>query len=196
MPYCAYCGTQLPGVSFAPCPSCGSPSNGAPRPVVSATSTLPIVAIVLVVILGVVAVMGILAAIAIPNLLTAMQRSKQKRSMADIRTIATAVEAYAVDNKRYPAVSAYNELNGILAPTYLRFVPTVDGWEKPYRYESWSSNSTDINSYAIGSGGKDGQFEHDSLREYDPPGGTTNFNNDIIFSNGVFVQYPEGAQRQ
>jgi type II secretory pathway pseudopilin PulG len=188
MPYCAYCGTQLPRVSFAPCPSCGSPSNGAPRPV-AGTNALPIVAIVLVVVLGVVAVVGILAAIAIPNLLTAMQRSKQKRSMADIRTIATAVEAYAVDNKRYPAVSAYNELNGILAPTYIRVVPTLDGWGQPFRYESWS------NSYAIGSGAKDGQFEHDSLREY-APGGTTNFNNDIIFSNGVFVRYPEGAQVQ
>lgn len=194
MAYCAYCGTQLPHVSFAPCPSCGSPSNGAPRPV-AATSALAIVAVVLVVILGVVAVIGILAAIAIPNLLTAMQRSKQKRSMADIRTIATAVEAYATDNKRYPEANA-NELSGTLVPTYLRVVPSVDGWGHRLRYESWSSNNTAINSYAIGSGGKDGQFEHDTLREYDPPGGTTNFNNDIIFSNGVFVQYPEGAQRQ
>jgi len=194
MPYCAYCGTQLPGVSFAPCPSCGSPSNGAPR-AVPATSALPVVIVVLVAVLGLVGIIGILAAIAIPNLLTAQQRSKQKRSMADIRTIATAVEAYAVDNKRYPEANAHNELSGTLVPTYLRIVP-VDGWGHRLRYESWSSNNTAINSYAIGSGGKDGQFEHDTLREYDPPGGTTNFNNDIIFSNGVFVQYPEGAQRQ
>ena len=44
----------------------------------------------LIELLIVVAIIGILAAIAIPNLLTAMQRSKQKRSMADIRSIATA----------------------------------------------------------------------------------------------------------
>jgi len=44
----------------------------------------------LIELLIVVAIIGILAAIAIPNLLTAMQRARQKRSMADMRTIATA----------------------------------------------------------------------------------------------------------
>ncbi len=52
----------------------------------------------LIELLIVVAIIGILAAIAIPNLLTAIQRSKQKRSMADIRSIATAWEARATDN--------------------------------------------------------------------------------------------------
>ena len=37
------------------------------------------------------AIIGVLAAIAIPNLLTAMQRSRQKRSMADMRGVATAL---------------------------------------------------------------------------------------------------------
>ena len=44
----------------------------------------------LIELLIVVAIIGILAAIAIPNLLTAIQRSKQKRTMSDIRTIAVA----------------------------------------------------------------------------------------------------------
>src|SRR5205814_4490670 len=48
----------------------------------------------------------ILAAIAIPNLLTAMQRSKQKRTMADLRTIATAWEARATDLNKYNAAGA------------------------------------------------------------------------------------------
>ncbi|HYS55984.1 MAG TPA: prepilin-type N-terminal cleavage/methylation domain-containing protein, partial [Thermoanaerobaculia bacterium] len=55
----------------------------------------------LIELLIVVAIIGILAAIAIPNLLTAMQRSKQKRTMADMRTIATAWEARATDVNRY-----------------------------------------------------------------------------------------------
>ena len=29
-----------------------------------------------------------------------------------------------------------------------------------------------------------------------PGGATTNFNDDILFSNGVFLQYPEGVQTQ
>ena len=51
----------------------------------------------LIELLIVVAIIGILAAIAIPNLLTAMQRSRQKRSMADMRTNAQALEARATD---------------------------------------------------------------------------------------------------
>src|ERR1700757_3137885 len=57
----------------------------------------------LIELLIVVAIIGILAAIAIPNLLTAMARSKQKRTMADMRTIATAWEARATDVNRYNA---------------------------------------------------------------------------------------------
>ena len=44
----------------------------------------------LIELLIVVAIIGILAAIAIPNLMTAMQKSKQKRTMADMRSLATA----------------------------------------------------------------------------------------------------------
>ena len=57
----------------------------------------------LIELLIVVAIIGILAAIAIPNLLTAMQRSRQKRTMADMRTIATAWEARATDVNQYSA---------------------------------------------------------------------------------------------
>ncbi len=56
----------------------------------------------LIELLIVIAIIGILAAIAIPNLLNAVQRGKQKRSMSDMRALATAVEAYAVDNNQLP----------------------------------------------------------------------------------------------
>src|SRR5437867_7536931 len=60
----------------------------------------------LIELLIVIAIIGILAAIAIPNLLNAVQRGKQKRSMADMRSLATAIEAYAVDNNVYPQANA------------------------------------------------------------------------------------------
>src|SRR5215813_5867250 len=60
----------------------------------------------LIELLIVVAIIGILAAIAIPNLLTALQRSRQKRSMADMRTISTAWEARATDENKYNAAGA------------------------------------------------------------------------------------------
>ena len=54
----------------------------------------------LIELLIVVAIIGIIAAIAIPNLLNAIQRGKQKRTMADMRSIATSIEAFSVDNNR------------------------------------------------------------------------------------------------
>ena len=59
----------------------------------------------LIELLIVIAIIGILAAIAIPNLLNAVQRGKQKRTMSDMRALATAIEAYAVDNNTYPAAA-------------------------------------------------------------------------------------------
>lgn len=61
----------------------------------------------LIELLIVVAIIAILAAIAVPNFLEAQTRSKVSRVHADLRTLATAVEAYAVDNNYYP-------LNGVL----------------------------------------------------------------------------------
>jgi prepilin-type N-terminal cleavage/methylation domain-containing protein len=52
----------------------------------------------LIELLIVVAIIAILAAIAVPNFLEAQTRSKVSRAMADIRSIATALESYAVDN--------------------------------------------------------------------------------------------------
>ncbi|MBX7243970.1 MAG: type II secretion system protein GspG [Candidatus Sumerlaeaceae bacterium] len=62
-------------------------------------------AFTLIELLIVVAIIAILAAIAVPNFLEAQVRSKVSRCKADIRTIATAVEAYAVDNNKYPDAS-------------------------------------------------------------------------------------------
>src|ERR1017187_7289029 len=57
----------------------------------------------LIELLIVVAIIGIIVAIAIPNLLNAIQRAKQKRTMGDMRSAGTAADAYAVDFNHYPA---------------------------------------------------------------------------------------------
>lgn len=56
----------------------------------------------LIELLIVVAIIAILAAIAVPNFLEAQTRSKVSRVKADLRTVATALEAYAVDNNSFP----------------------------------------------------------------------------------------------
>ena len=147
----------------------------------------------LIELLIVVAIIGILAAIAIPNLLTAMQRSKQKRTMADIRSIATAWEARATDTNAYTAAGTsvisggpgISTLAGILSPTYIKQLPEKDGWGTLY------DTAATQNEYQIRSYGKNG------AKDGSPAfGATTKFDCDIIFQNGTFVQYPEGVQTQ
>lgn len=56
----------------------------------------------LIELLIVVAIIAILAAIAVPNFLEAQTRSKVARADADMRSIATGLESYRVDNNHYP----------------------------------------------------------------------------------------------
>ena len=56
----------------------------------------------LIELLIVVAIIAILAAIAVPNFLEAQTRSKVSRVMTDHRAVATALEAYYIDNNFYP----------------------------------------------------------------------------------------------
>jgi len=141
--------------------------------------------------IALVAVIGILAAIAIPNILTAMQRSRQKRTMADLRSLSTALEAYATDTNHYPPGNTPADLTPVLTPTYAKVLPAVDGWGTAFRYECWPEK--ECTSYAVASAGGDKVFEHDSLQEYTAGTQTTKFDADLVFSNGNFLQYPEGV---
>ena len=58
-------------------------------------------AFTLIELLIVVAIIAILAAIAVPNFLEAQVRSKVSRGQADMRSIATALEAYRIDYNEY-----------------------------------------------------------------------------------------------
>ena len=155
----------------------------------------------LIELLIVVAIIGILAAIAIPNLLTAMQRSRQKRTMADIRSVATAWEARATDMNTYALAGAgitipaftgaptTAELASALSPTYIKSMPQNDAWGTQFDV------GADAAAYVIASYGKD-KAADEATGTSITPGATTKFDNDIIFSNGSFLVYPEGVQNQ
>jgi general secretion pathway protein G len=142
----------------------------------------------LIELLIVVAIIGIIAAIAIPNLLNAIQRGKQKRTMADMRAIGTAVESYAVDNNEYPAGgSPVSAIAGVLEPRYIANMVTQDAWNHEIDYQS--SPTTSPQTYSVESYGKNGANEALAT------GQTTDFNNDILFSQGLFLLFPEGSQK-
>lgn len=160
----------------------------------------------LIELLIVVAIIGILAAIAIPNLLTAMQRSRQKRSMADMRTIATAWEARAADTGGYSAAGTVSndesvvpegppetsnlgtaaQLASWLEPTYTKKLPIYDGWGGDFLV---GFSGTD---YLIASSGADKTFVIDNWQQ----GATHEFDCDMVIIGGQFFIYPDGTQSQ
>jgi general secretion pathway protein G len=141
----------------------------------------------LIELLIVVAIIGIIAAIAIPNLLNAIHRGRQKRTMADMRTIATAVGAYGTDNAFYPRdIADIGTLASYISPIYIKTFPNKDGWGGVYYFATDSPGS----NYTLISYAKDRLAGTMPLQDTK----TQNFDCDIISTNGVFLQYPEGTQ--
>jgi general secretion pathway protein G len=145
----------------------------------------------LIELLIVVAIIGIIAAIAIPNLLNAINRGRQKRSMADLRTVGTAVEAYAVDMAFYPNFTegaVDGTFRGFLEPTYVKTVPRQDGWRTVFYASSQSR------FYTLASAARDKQLEGGLTSATYNGRVTTDMDCDIVYSNGSFMSYPEGVQ--
>jgi len=137
----------------------------------------------LIELLIVVAIIGIIAAIAIPNLLNAIDKGKQKRTMADMRAIGTAVEVYAIEHTVYPTAGTAAAIKALIDPIYIKVMPTEDGWSKPYQVDATSFR------YTIYSQGKDG------VGNACAQGTTSNFNDEICFVNGQFQRFPQGPQQ-
>jgi type II secretion system protein G len=156
----------------------------------------------LIELLIVIAIIGILAAILIPNLLDAMEKAKQKRTVADIRITGTAMFAWLsdevgaaaagamvtqVDVGQYKAIDM-STLNDLLTPQYLEVIPPRDGWKKDYQYFLDPSNPLNQQVMLIGSGGRDrstisGTY---TVAGFDP----TDYDQDIIWADGFFVRWP------
>ena len=155
----------------------------------------------LIELLIVVAIIGIIIAIAIPNLLAAVQKGRQKRTMADMKVISTMWEAYFVDYNYYwhtggcpaplPATgeisTPHPNLESILSPTYIAKLPNKDGWNHPFNFLTDAASTAQ--DYRIESLGNDGLADSYC-------GMTTSFANDIVLSNGQFIEWPEGAQQR
>ena len=149
-----------------------------------------------------VGIIGILAAVAINNYFNALNRSRQKRTMADMRGVALAWEARAVDVKAYNASGlgytlpaapiTFAELKSILAPTYMGNIPQSDGWGNPLEFRMDSPiGGVPAAAYAIRSQGRDGRFQTAYTA-----GPTTDFDCDIVYAEGAFIQWPEGTQQK
>jgi len=146
--------------------------------------------------LVVIAIIAILMAIATVAYLAALDRTRLKRTVADMRSIALAWEARAADTNSYTAAGLdyptsaaleYKDFRVLLQPTYLRTVPQYDSWGRRFEFAATS----DPREYFIRAAGRDGRFD-------DPPaytpGETSDPDCDIVYANGAFVQFPGVAQ--
>ena len=140
----------------------------------------------LIELLIVVAVIGLIAAIAIPNLVNAIQRARQTRSVADLNSLAKAVSMYGQDFADYPVQASLASVESLREPltTYMANFNAHDGWMRDFMYVS------DGADYTMLSYGLDGAESLPYTR-----GPTGFFDEDIVMNNGMFMQWPEGVQQ-
>lgn len=153
--------------------------------------------------LVVLAIIGILSVIAIVNYFAALTRARQKRTVADIRTIAMAWEARASETMRYNAAGftfpsgamSHEQLSNMLMPTYAKTLPRMDGWSRPLEFSlvppAAGAAAGGATGYAIRSAGRDGRFDATYT-----PGATTDPDCDIVYSGGSFILYPDVIQNE
>lgn len=217
MSYCTHCGAEVPE-GAATCPACrrpltswqapassrpaapgpppppGAPPHAALAPAAAKRSPLVWIVGGVGCLLAAVVVVGILAAILVPNFLDALHKAKLKRTLADLRNAGVALEHYRAENLGVPAVDDFAALVPFVVPEPLAGLPLTDGWQHPLRYECIEvGGPTGCARYRIGSAGRDGVWEHESLADYPPEAtGTSAYDRDIVYGDGLFVQSPDG----
>jgi prepilin-type N-terminal cleavage/methylation domain-containing protein len=171
----------------------------------------------LIELLIVVAIIGIIAAILIPNLLDALQKAKQKRTVGDTRDVGAAWFSWLTDQigaaaagqaavtPQYDFAALGTSMTGdqLLATLfidqnmfYIQEVPNNDGWGNPYAY-LYSGNPLGAQVMGICSGARDntGGGDCGGLGDVDMgPFVATDYDQDILWADGFFVRYPAGAK--
>ncbi|MES1241975.1 MAG: prepilin-type N-terminal cleavage/methylation domain-containing protein [Acidobacteriota bacterium] len=158
----------------------------------------------LIELLIVIAIIGLIAAMLIPNLLDAMQKTKQKRTMADMRITGTALFSWLTDEVGAAAAGQLNSnvvvasygtqksmaiMESILVPTYLQVVPPRDGWKFPYEYYVKTEDVHARQVMLIRSRGRDNAASASdyTVTSFDP----TDYDQDVIWADGFMVRWPQ-----
>jgi general secretion pathway protein G len=136
----------------------------------------------LIELLIVLVVIGLLAGIVLVNLLSALEKSRQRATMADMRTLAKSIESYQIDLGYFPANgTSMPGLSAVLVPYQANVIPQVDHWNHAYVYTSNGTTEYSIESY--GKDGADGaNINYANRYQWDQ---------DLIISVGRFTACPD-----
>ena len=157
----------------------------------------------LIELLIVVAIIGIIAALLVPNLLDALQKTKQKRTMADSRNIGNSMMAWLTDQASAAAAGASgtfdladwtgisdpDQIAAQLVPTYIQEVPKLDGWRQDFHFRMDVTNPESERLFVIASGGRDASTPAGTytVGSFEP----TDYDQDIIWADGLFLRWPQ-----
>lgn len=154
----------------------------------------------LIELLIVVAIIGLIATILIPNLLDALQKAKQKRTVADMKLIGTSWFSWLTDNAGAAAAGSaatftwssfnsksYTDLVADLTPRYASEVPRQDGWGRDFEF-GVSSDMESLQPIGMRSSAADGSYEGTTYQV--GPFVSTDYDQDIVWVGGFFVKWP------
>lgn len=197
MRHCPHCGREVSPAATR-CPACGAPLEADPsRAAKKGSHAVLWIAAAVGCGFLLLAVLGIVAAIVIPNFLDATQKAKQKRSLADLRMLAVAIEEYRGDHDGdVPPADSVDELAGYLEPDYQETVLRTDAWRHPILYVCWPEDPSDLpagtcDAYRLVSPGRDGVFEHEDASQYSEGAfSPTDYDRDLVVADGYLWQYP------
>jgi prepilin-type N-terminal cleavage/methylation domain-containing protein len=161
----------------------------------------------LIELLIVVAIIGIIAALLVPNFLDALQKAKQKRTVADARNTGLAMFSWLTDQVGAAAAGALStvdmsdyddaektpdELRALLTPRYMQQIPAADGWKNPFDFYLNDADPSAQYVMLIRSGGRDGDASAASyeVSSFDP----TDYDQDIVWADGFFVRWPQNVK--
>ena len=156
----------------------------------------------------VVVIIGIIATLIIPMFLDALQKGKQKRTMAEVRLVGTCWMSWLTDQisassgaplRTYDLGNlAEVDASVVLASLfqsqtffYCSEVPVVDAWGNPYEYRINTGTLSSSRVIAIRSPGRNGTWTNNSLYNIGPFI-ATDYDRDIVWADGLFVSYPQG----
>ncbi|TNF82113.1 MAG: hypothetical protein EP299_01615 [Acidobacteria bacterium] len=152
----------------------------------------------------IVALIGLITTILIPNLMDALHKSLQKRTVADMHAIATGMMSFYTDMHGGAAAGtrvyladydpiAHGELTEMLVPMYIDHLPLRDAWHNAYDYYFGKTTAEYGYELAFGirSRGRSGVADSVAYTwgSFDP----TLYDHDILWLDGLFVTWPEGT---